>query len=109
LADGRPIRLGDRACDVLTALIEASGAVVSKDKLSSRVRQGSIVDQNRHAGIKTATLRKGSSADRELMPLAADGFASSPARSPPSPGMARRSPQRRVLAEFADEGSTARS
>jgi DNA-binding winged helix-turn-helix (wHTH) protein len=39
LADGRPIRLGGRACDVLTALIEASGAVVSKDAPSSRVCQ----------------------------------------------------------------------
>ena len=30
LADGRPIPLGGRALDVLMALIEASGAVVSK-------------------------------------------------------------------------------
>ena len=36
-ADGRPIRLGGRAFDVLMALIEASGAVVSKDELLSRV------------------------------------------------------------------------
>ena len=32
LADGQPITLGGRAFDVLTALIEASGAVVGKDE-----------------------------------------------------------------------------
>ena len=42
LAEGRPIRLGGRAFDVLMALIEASGAVVSKDGLLSRVWQGRI-------------------------------------------------------------------
>jgi hypothetical protein len=31
------------------ALIEASGAVVSKDAHSSRIRQGRIVDQNRQS------------------------------------------------------------
>jgi hypothetical protein len=31
LADGRPIELGGRAFDVLMALIEANGRVVSKD------------------------------------------------------------------------------
>jgi DNA-binding response OmpR family regulator len=33
LADGRPIKLGGRAFDVLMALIEARGAVVSRDAL----------------------------------------------------------------------------
>ena len=33
LADGRPIKLGGRAFDVLMALIEARGAVVSKEAL----------------------------------------------------------------------------
>ena len=52
LADGGPIRLGGRAFDVLTALIEASRAVVSKDELLSRVRQGGIVDENREPGTR---------------------------------------------------------
>jgi DNA-binding winged helix-turn-helix (wHTH) protein len=33
LASGRPLELGGRAFDVLMALIEASGGVVSKDTL----------------------------------------------------------------------------
>jgi DNA-binding winged helix-turn-helix (wHTH) protein len=58
LADGRPIRLGGRAFEVLMALIEASGAVVSKDELSSRVRQGRIVDENRHPGTRSPRCAK---------------------------------------------------
>jgi hypothetical protein len=48
LADGRPIRLGGRAFDVLMALIEASGAVVPRTrsraasgKAGSSIRNGS--------------------------------------------------------------------
>jgi DNA-binding winged helix-turn-helix (wHTH) protein len=51
LADGRPIRLRRRAFDVLMALTEASGAVVSKDELLSRVWQGRIVDQDRQSAL----------------------------------------------------------
>jgi hypothetical protein len=90
LADGRPIRLGGRAFDVLMALIEASGVVVSKDELLSRVRQGRIVDENRRPGT-TAALCKGFSADRALIPMVADGFTRSPAGSARPP--VRRSAQ----------------
>jgi DNA-binding winged helix-turn-helix (wHTH) protein len=65
-ADGRPITLGGRAFDVLMTLIEASGAVVSKDELLKRVWQGRIVEENRLAGEITA-LRKAFGADRELI------------------------------------------
>jgi TolB-like protein len=66
LSDGRPIRLGDRAFDVLIALVEAVGAVVDKDELLNRVWQGRIVDENRLSGEITA-LRKAFGADRELI------------------------------------------
>jgi len=46
LADGRPVKLGGRAFDVLMALIEARGAVVSKDTLMSRVWPDQIVEEN---------------------------------------------------------------
>ena len=65
-AEGRPIRLGGRAFDVLTTLIEASGAVVSRDELLDRVWQGRIVDENRLAG-EIAALRKAFGNDRELI------------------------------------------
>ena len=40
LADNRPLELGGRAFDVLMALIEARGAVVSKNALIERVWPG---------------------------------------------------------------------
>jgi predicted ATPase len=53
LAEGRPMELGDRAFDVLVALIEANGAVVSKHELMSRIWPGRIVeDNNLYAQIK---------------------------------------------------------
>jgi DNA-binding winged helix-turn-helix (wHTH) protein len=66
LADGRPITLGGRAFDVLMALIEASGAVVSKDELLNQVWQGRIVEENRLAG-EISALRKAFGADRDLI------------------------------------------
>ena len=65
LADDRPIELGGRAFDVLVALIEANGAVVSKADLLSRVWPGRIVEENNlHAQVKA--LRKAFS-DRDLI------------------------------------------
>jgi hypothetical protein len=84
-ADGRPIRLGDGAGDVLMELIEESGAVVSKDELSSRVRQGGIVDQSRQSDIRLPRCARGFSADREPIPMVADGVTSLPARVARSP------------------------
>src|ERR1700756_4327376 len=46
LADGRPVKLGGRAFDVLLALVEAHGAVVSKDALMARVWPGRIIEEN---------------------------------------------------------------
>jgi DNA-binding response OmpR family regulator len=37
LADGKPVRLGARAFDLLLALVEARAALVSKDALMARV------------------------------------------------------------------------
>src|SRR6516162_8168059 len=65
LADDRPIELGGRAFDVLVALIEANGAVVSKADLMSRVWPGRIVEENNlHAQVKA--LRRAFS-DRDLI------------------------------------------
>jgi DNA-binding winged helix-turn-helix (wHTH) protein len=45
LADGRPIKLGGRAFDVLKALIEARGTVLGKDALMARVWPNRIVER----------------------------------------------------------------
>jgi DNA-binding winged helix-turn-helix (wHTH) protein len=66
LADGRPIELGGRAFDVLMALIDAGGAVLSKDELLRRVWPGRVVEEN-NLQVQIATLRKAFGGDRELI------------------------------------------
>src|SRR5262252_705961 len=66
LADGRPIKLGGRAFDVLMALIEARGAVVSKDALMTRVWPDRIVDEN-NLQAHISTLRGAFGVERELI------------------------------------------
>jgi TolB-like protein len=65
LADGRPIELGGHAFDVLMALIEANGAVVSKDELISRAWPGRIIEEgNLRAQIRALRIAL---ADHELI------------------------------------------
>src|ERR1700730_1903852 len=66
LADGRPVKLGGRAFDVLMALIEARGAVISKDALMTRVWPGRIVEEN-NLQAQIAMLRKAFGAERDLI------------------------------------------
>ena len=46
LANGKPVKLGGRAFDVLLTLLEARGAVVTKDALMARVWPGRIIEEN---------------------------------------------------------------
>src|ERR1700733_4124548 len=57
IADGRPIKLGGRAFDVLMALIELPGAVVSRDALKGRGWPNRTVEDNNLAA-QIVTLRK---------------------------------------------------
>src|ERR1700704_392079 len=66
LAEGRPLELGGRAFDVLMALIEASGAVVSKDALMHRVWPDRIVEEN-NLQAQISALRRALGADRDLI------------------------------------------
>jgi DNA-binding winged helix-turn-helix (wHTH) protein len=66
LADGQPVKLGGRAFDVLMALIEARGAVISKDALMTRVWPGRIVEEN-NLQAQIAMLRKAFGAERDLI------------------------------------------
>src|SRR6516225_11180916 len=66
LVEGRPIRLGGRAFDLLLALIEAPGAVVGKNELVSRIWPGRIVEENRLQSEVWA-LRKALGTDRDLI------------------------------------------
>jgi DNA-binding winged helix-turn-helix (wHTH) protein/predicted ATPase len=66
LAEGRPIRLGGRAFDLLMALLEAPGAVLGKDELLRRIWPGRIVEEHRLQSEIWA-LRKAFGADRDLI------------------------------------------
>src|SRR6516162_8815799 len=66
LADGQPIKLGGRAFDVLMALIEARGAVVSKNALMARVWPDRIVEEN-NLQWQISALRAAFGADRDLI------------------------------------------
>jgi predicted ATPase/DNA-binding winged helix-turn-helix (wHTH) protein len=66
LTDGRPMDLGGRAFDVLMALIEASGAVVSKDTLMNRVWPDRAVEEN-SLQAQISALRRAFGADRGLI------------------------------------------
>jgi DNA-binding winged helix-turn-helix (wHTH) protein len=46
LANGAPVELGGRAFDVLPALVEARGAVLTKDELLGRVWPDRVVEEN---------------------------------------------------------------
>jgi DNA-binding winged helix-turn-helix (wHTH) protein len=66
LADGRPIKLGGCAFDVLIALIEARGAVIGKDALMARVWPDRIVEEN-NLQAQISALRAAFGAERELI------------------------------------------
>src|ERR1700739_1557515 len=66
LVDGQPIRIGGLAFDVLLALIEAHGAVVSKNALMSRVWPNRNVEENA-LQAQISALRDIFEADRDLI------------------------------------------
>ena len=65
-AEGRPVALSGRAFDLLMALIETSGAVVSKDTLMKRVWPGRIIEEN-SLQAQISALRRVLGADRDLI------------------------------------------
>jgi predicted ATPase/DNA-binding winged helix-turn-helix (wHTH) protein len=66
VADGRPIKLGGRAFDVLMALIEVPGAVVSRDALKARVWPSRTVEDNNLAA-QIVALRKAFGSEHGLI------------------------------------------
>ncbi|HEV3010673.1 MAG TPA: winged helix-turn-helix domain-containing protein, partial [Burkholderiales bacterium] len=66
LADGERLELGDRAFDLLIALIDSRGAVISKDDLMRRAWPGRIVEEN-SLQAQISALRKAFGADRDLI------------------------------------------
>jgi DNA-binding winged helix-turn-helix (wHTH) protein len=66
LSGGMPVELGGRAFDILMVLIEADGALVTKDELQRRV-WGDVVVSPDNLKVQVAALRKALGEDRELI------------------------------------------
>src|ERR1700730_5599771 len=66
VADGEPVRLGGRTFEVLMALIEGQGAVVSKDALMGRVWPNRIVEES-SLQVQISALRNALGPDRNLI------------------------------------------
>src|SRR5258708_14177418 len=66
LAGGAPVELGARAFDVLMALLEGRGSLVTKDGLLDRVWPGIVVEEN-NIQVQISTLRKALGEDRNLI------------------------------------------
>jgi DNA-binding winged helix-turn-helix (wHTH) protein len=66
LADGGSVKLGTRAFDLLLVLLEADGALVSKEELLSRVWPGLVVSEE-NVKFHIAALRKALGANRDMI------------------------------------------
>ena len=65
-ADGLALDLGSRAFDVLMVLIEARGALVTKDEIMARVWPDTVVEEN-NLVVQISALRKALGEDRDLI------------------------------------------
>jgi predicted ATPase/DNA-binding winged helix-turn-helix (wHTH) protein len=66
LINGQPVKLGGRAFDVLLALIDAQGGVISKEALMARVWPEQVIEENGLA-VQIGRLRKAFGSDRDLI------------------------------------------
>src|SRR5277367_6584349 len=57
LEGDKPVRLGSRAFDILTALVERAGEVVSKEELIARAWPGTFVEET-NLKIQVGALRR---------------------------------------------------
>src|ERR1700746_1699542 len=65
-ADGVAVELGSRAFDVLMVLIEARGALVTKDEIMTRVWPDTVVEGN-NLVVQISALRNALGEDRDLI------------------------------------------
>ncbi|KVV48352.1 transcriptional regulator [Burkholderia territorii] len=65
-SNGKLLRIGSRAFEILELLIRANGALVSKDEIMQRVWPHTIVEEN-NLQVHIAALRKALAGDRNLI------------------------------------------
>jgi predicted ATPase/DNA-binding winged helix-turn-helix (wHTH) protein len=64
--DGQAVHLGGRAFDLLMALVEGRGKLVTKDEILDRVWPGTIVEENT-LQVQVSALRKAMGSDRDAL------------------------------------------
>jgi predicted ATPase/DNA-binding winged helix-turn-helix (wHTH) protein len=74
---GKPVRIGSRACDILLALVEKQGQIVSKQELLARVWPNIFVEEG-NLRVHVATLRRalgdGQDGKRYISNIAGRGY-----------------------------------
>src|SRR6516165_5509916 len=84
LVDGKPVELGSRAFDVLLALIDGAGMLVTKSELIERGWPGQAVEEN-NVQVQIHALRRALGQDRDLIQTVAGRgyrFVGEPQRAP---------------------------
>jgi len=66
LADGKPVELGTRAFDILLALLDGEGALVTKSELMERGWPGQAIEEN-NVQVQIHALRRALGQDRDLI------------------------------------------
>src|SRR5205085_6814733 len=66
LAGGVPVELGTRAFDLLVALLEADGLLLTKEELVNRVWPDVVVSEE-NLKVQVSALRKALGADRDVI------------------------------------------
>ena len=77
LEDDNPVRVGSRALDILTALVERPGELVGKDELMARVWRGTVVEEGNlkfQVGALRRALGDGRGGRRYIATSAGQGY-----------------------------------
>ena len=96
LRNGRAVKVGDRAFDLLMALLKARGAVVAKDELVAEIWPCQVVDES-NLRFQVAALRRSLGAERGMIrTVAGRGYMLVQARQRSSMTVATPAPSVRV-------------
>ena len=64
LEEGKPLRLGGRALDILISLVESAGETIGKDQLIARTWPDTVVDEGRCGFTSQRCARRSGKAGR---------------------------------------------
>lgn len=89
--DGRPLRVGGRAFEVLSVLMQADGRIVSKDELINQVWPDIVVEEN-NLQVQISALRKLLGAKEIIQTVARRGYRLLKDREPKPPAFSTVAP-----------------